>query len=81
MPLRDAFAQRHSGGWFRLSATLIQALNPAQVLDGDMLGGTVQMRGRDVRKERVHGLGHVYWAKYNASTMYAHDARVCTRRT
>jgi len=50
------------------------------VLDGDMLGGAVQMRGRDVRKERVHGLGHVYWAKYNASTMYAHDAPVCTRR-
>ena len=45
-----------------------------------MLGGAVEMRGRDVRKERVQGLGHVYWAKYNGSTMYAHDAPVCERR-
>ena len=50
-----------------------------QVLDGDMLGGAVQMRGKDVRKERVHTLGHVYWAKYNASTMYAHDATACPK--
>ena len=45
-----------------------------------MLGGAVQMRGKDVRKERVHSLGHVYWAKYNASTMYANNAPACPRR-
>ena len=51
-----------------------------QVFDGDMLGGAVEMRGKNIRKERVHVLGHVYWAKYNASTMYADDAPACPGR-